>query len=122
MPEDLWQHVYREEEQSSKHKKANHTAHQSGLHPIQITNVLPGQASVQSETVPKAEVCPLDLIGLGDENVQDYCNCQQSQIGKPSWKAQFQKATDFVLEKCLNLELLHGDQIHSFLLTKQESN
>ena len=116
MPEDLRQPIYKEEEQSEQRKQANNTVPSSGILPIQITNVLPSHASVGAETAPKTEVSPVEISGFRDESVQDYCDWQQSQVRKPSLKAEFQKATDFVVERGLDLELLHEDQNPQFLI------
>jgi len=116
VPEDLRQQIYKEERQSEEHKQTNKTASSPRILPIQITNVLPSQTSGQVEPVSKAEVSPVEFSGLRDENVQKYCEWQQSKVKNPALKAAFQKATDFVVEKGLDLELLHEDQNPQFLI------
>jgi hypothetical protein len=61
------------------------------------------------DPVLKAEVSPDVFSGLRDDNVQQYREWQQSKVKTPSLKAAFQKATGFVVERGLDLELLHED-------------
>lgn len=89
VPQDLQVQIRREEEQSSKREQVHNILPPSGMAPIQITNVLPSHASVQVETMPKAEINPLDIAGLRDENPQGYCDWQQSQVGNLSWESEF---------------------------------
>merc|ERR1712098_615834 len=90
-------------------KQTHNTAPPSSMLPIQITNVLPGHSSAQ-ETVPKAEVSPVEFHGFRDERLKDYGNWLQSTIRDPSWKAGFQKATDFLVRKCIDLQLLFEEE------------
>ena len=114
MPDDVRDQIYEEERQRERRRQTLNTAPSSGILPIQITKVLPSHNSVQAqaetETASKTTMSPVKISGLRDEGVQDYCDWQQSQVRKPSWKAAFQKATDFVVDRCLDLELLHEDQ------------
>jgi len=55
------------------------------------------------DPVLKAEVSPVEFSGLRDNNVQQYCEWQQPEVKNSSLKAAVQKATDFVIEKGLDL-------------------
>lgn len=110
IPETLREQIYREVEQSERHKQTQNTIPTSGILPIHITNVLPNHASMHPETASKAEASPVEFFGLRDEDLQDYCDWQQTQVRKPSLKAAYQKLTDFVVDSGLDLELLHDDQ------------
>jgi hypothetical protein len=116
MPKELRQQIYKEERQSEDHKQTKNLGPSSGMQPIQITNILPSRDSGHVDPVLKAEVSPVEFSGLRDDNVQQYCEWQQSKVKNPSLKAAFQKATDFVIEKGLDLELLHEDQNPQFLI------
>ncbi|KAK5263188.1 hypothetical protein LTR96_011388 [Exophiala xenobiotica] len=107
MPSSVRDQIYKEEEQSERRKQTQNAGSSSGMLPIQITNVLPSHAAVQAETTSKINMSPIEISGLRVESVQDYCDWQQTQVSKPSLKAAFQKATDFVVDKGLDLELLH---------------
>lgn len=110
MPEDLREQIYKEAEQSEHRKQTRNVAPSSGMLPIQITNVLPGHTSAQATTTPKAEVSPVEFHGFRDERLKDYGNWLQSTIRDPSWKAGFQKATDFLVRKCIDLQLLFEEE------------
>ena len=110
MPEDLREQIYREAEQNERRKQPHNTAPSSSVLPIQITNVLPGHTSAQAATMPKAEVSPVEFRGFRDERLKDYGNWLQSTIRDPSWKAGFQKATDCLVRKCIDLQLLFEEK------------
>ena len=106
MPKELREQIYNEEEQNERRKQTQNTGPPSGILPIQITNVLPSHASEQAETAPKTNMSPIEISGLREENVQNYCEWQPSRVRNPLLKAGLQKATDFVVERGLDLELL----------------
>lgn len=110
MPEDLREQIYREAEQSERRKQIHSTAPSSSVLPIQITNVLPAHTAAQAATVTKAEMSPVSFHGFRDERLKDYGSWLQSTIKDSSWRAGFQKATDFLVHKCINLQLLFKEE------------
>lgn len=119
MPEDLREQIYTEAEQNARRKQTANTAHPAGVPPIQITNVLPGHIPAQVDKSPKAEASPVELDGLRDQRLQDYCDWQQSQVRSSSWKAEFQKATDYLVSNCIDLELLYDEDQDPHTLAKE---
>ncbi|KAK5444222.1 hypothetical protein LTS15_010575 [Exophiala xenobiotica] len=101
MPEDLREQIYKEEEQNERRKQTQNASSSSGMLPIQITNVLPSPASIQAETAPKTKMNPIEISGLRDESVQDYCDWQQTQVRKPSLKGLFKRLPTLSLTEAL---------------------
>jgi hypothetical protein len=89
MPEELRQQIYKEERQIEDRKQTKNLSPSSGMQPIQITNILPSRDSGHVDPVSKAEVSPVEFSGLRDDNVQQYCEWQQSKVKNPSLKAAF---------------------------------
>lgn len=120
MPEDLRQQIYKKEEQSERRKQTNNTILFFEMLSIQIINVLSSNESVQAKAALKSEMSSVEVSDLRDENVKNYFDWQQSQVRKPSLKTAFQKVTDFVIDRGLDLELLHEDQNPQFLVEEAE--
>ncbi|KAL2802920.1 hypothetical protein BJX63DRAFT_425707 [Aspergillus granulosus] len=107
--------IYRAERRRLEGQKGhNRVSSESNYPPITITNVLPAQTSQQaiSSSPPSSEgmatssasTSRLNIAGLCNANVQAYCNWQQSQVGRASWKVEFQKACNVALDNSLDLD------------------
>ncbi|KAK5069390.1 hypothetical protein LTR51_008640 [Lithohypha guttulata] len=118
VPDELRQQIYLEEEQSSRNKRLNTTTAPASMPPIQL--VLPKAASPGPEVDRKPEVKRIDIPGLHDVNLQHYCDWLKSRVRSATLKAEYQKATDFLIEYGYDLDLLHEDQDHTFLTEKGE--
>jgi len=64
----------------------------------------------------RPETKRLDITGLHDVNVQDYCDWLKSWVKKESHKHEYQKAADFLLDKAFDLDLVYKDQNSTFLI------
>lgn len=120
MPDVLRQQIYAEEEQRIRKKRVDSAAAPSERHPIQITNVLPVHPQTESVIAQKPAAKRLDIPGLHDVNVQDYCNWLQARVQDESQKAEYQEAADFLRRKAFDLDLLYENQDPSFLVEQGE--
>jgi hypothetical protein len=57
----------------------------------------------------------LDIPGSRDAAVRDYCTWQKSQVDLPDLKMDYEKAYEAIIERGLDLELIHQDQDPDFL-------
>ncbi|KIW35889.1 uncharacterized protein PV06_11792 [Exophiala oligosperma] len=62
----------------------------------------------------------LDIAGHHDVNLQDYCDWLKSRVKNESYKHEYQKAADFLLEKAFDLDLVYEDQNPGFLVEQGE--
>lgn len=128
IPEHIRQQLYIEDEQRLKRKRTDAAASPYNIPPINI-HVLPGQSHNQSRSEPPDTSIPgpqgtmlgsarvgLDIPGLRDDAVYAYCDWQQSQVSRAAWKAEFQKACDVVVDRCLDLEQVYDDANADFLI------
>ena len=120
IPDSLRQQIYAEEEQYMRRKRVDSGSVSFDRTPIQITNVLPPQSSTESESVQRPEIKRLDIAGLHDVNVQDYCDWLKSRVKKESHKEEYQEAADFLLEKAFDIDLVYEDQNPTFLIGQGE--
>lgn len=117
VPDELRQQIYLEEEQSSRNRRFNTTAAAvaaPSMPPIQL--VLPKAVSPVSEGDRKSEKTRIDIPGFHDVNLQRYCDWLKSRVRGAGQKAEYQKATDFLIESGYDLDLLHEDQDHTLLV------
>ena len=114
VPDELRQQIYLEEEQSSRNKRLNTTATATNMPPIQL--VLPKAPSPALEADRKSETQRIDIPGFHDVNLQRYCDWLKSRVRGAAQKAEYQKATDFLIESGYDLDLLHEDQDHTLLV------
>ena len=116
IPEDVRQQVYAEEEQSARSKRGTTSTLPAHLPPIQITNVLPGHVSSETEKSLPPATRRIQIAGLRDVAVQEYCAWQQAQVRDEDLKIAFQTAADLVVRDGLDLEQLNEDQNPDFLV------
>lgn len=76
---------------------------------------MPKNTSLEPETGPKTEAKRIDIPSLHDVNIQDYCDWLKSRVKTEAQKAEYQKATDFLVESAFDLDLLYEDQNPTFL-------
>lgn len=122
VPDDVRQELYAVEQQRFEHQQKSRHTSASGMPPIQITNVLPGQDSTISRTLPNGTAEPefrqqrLKIVGQRDVVVQEYTEWQQSQVLSDDLKTQFSNAGDAVLKHGWDLEQLHRRKNTKFLV------
>lgn len=125
VPESIREKLYIQEQQRlDRHKGGIQST--AGCHPINITNVLPAQASplsVPTTPTPVPTMCPgkdladfLEIPGLRDLAVAEYSDWQQTQVNDENLKAEFRKARDAALEDGLDLMQVHEDQDPQFFI------
>jgi hypothetical protein len=123
VPEAIREQLYTEERQSvERRKKASSTS--TANFPINITNVLPAHyqgplgsspAGALAPNIPSISAHRLNIPGLLDEAVEDYCAWQQSRVKKPTLKVEYKKACDVIIEDGMDLGLIHRDPNPEFL-------
>lgn len=125
VPESIREKLYIQEQQRlERHKGGAQST--NGYPPINITNVLPAQASplsVPTTPTPMPTSCPerpppgfLEIPGLRDVAVAEYSDWQQSQVNDDRLKEEFRKARDTALEDGLDLVQIHKDQDPGFFI------
>lgn len=124
VPESVREKLYIQEQQRLERQKGTQST--SGYPPINITNVLPAQASplsMPTTPTPMPAPCPekapsdfLEIPGLRDIAVARYSDWQQSQVNDEKLKAEFRKARDVALEDGLDLVQVHKDQDPGFFI------
>jgi hypothetical protein len=70
--------------------------------------------------VVAAPIEPLVVPGLRDIAMKEYTDWQQSQVGDPVWKAEFQKAYEMAMKEGLDLEQIHKDRKPGFFTDKDK--
>jgi len=116
VPDELRQQIYLEEQQSSRNKRFNAAVASTNIPPIQV--ILPKNAAPELEIARKPEVKRIDIPGLHDVNLQHYCDWLKSRVRGKTQKAEYQTATDFLIENGFDLDLLFEDQDPTFLIEK----
>jgi len=119
VPDELRQQIYLEEQQSSRNKPSNAVVASANVPPIQV--ILPKNASPELETGRKMEAKRIDIPGLHDVNVQDYCDWLKSRVKTEAQRDEYQKAADFLIENAFDLDLLYEDQNPAFLVEEGRS-
>lgn len=107
VPESIREKLYIQEQQRLERQKGG-TQSTNGYPPINITNVLPVQASplsMPTTPTPMPILCPgkapldfFEIPGLRDLAVAEYSDWQQSQVNDEKLKQEFRKARDTALE------------------------
>ncbi|OGE46894.1 hypothetical protein PENARI_c093G12216 [Penicillium arizonense] len=125
VPESIRERLYIQEQQRLERQKGG-TQSTNGYPPINITNVLPAQASplsVPTTPTPMPTTGPgkappdfLEIPGLRDLAVAEYSDWQQSQVNDEKLKAEFRKARDTALEDGLDVVQIHKDQDPGFFI------
>jgi hypothetical protein len=122
VPEEIRQQLYTEEQQLiERHQKPSGTS--AANCPINITNVLPtplplvsSLAGTPASDSISAPLNRLDIPRPRDKAVEDYCAWQQSQVGNPELKAEYQKAYKVIIDDSMDLELIHQYPDPEFLI------
>ena len=124
VPDDLRDQLYREEQQDLEHQRKRRAPSLPSYPPINITNVMPGQASAGYSTPECAEAEPsrpsvhLQIPGPRDVAVKRYSDWQCSQVTDRTLKMEYKKACDLTLADGLDLELVFEDQDAEFYVEK----
>jgi hypothetical protein len=127
VPQNIRQQLNDEEQQRSK-RQQKVAASSLTIPPINITNVLPGQPSQSSMIsfpgpnsavgLPTNSSSCLDIPGLRDVAVQNYCAWHQSKVAEKLLKMEYQKACELTLADGLDLEQVYADQDPDFFVDK----
>ncbi|PQE18259.1 urea carboxylase protein [Rutstroemia sp. NJR-2017a BBW] len=68
--------------------------------------------------MPSIPTNRLDIPGLRDRAVKEYCAWQQSKVEQSTLKVEYQKACDVIIEDGMDLELIHRDPNAQYLMDK----
>ncbi|KAJ5675345.1 hypothetical protein N7462_008242 [Penicillium macrosclerotiorum] len=118
VPESIREKLYIQEQQRFERQKGGAQS-TNGYPPINITNVLPAQASplsVPATPTPMPTSYRPGVPGLRDVAVAEYSDWQQSQVNNNGLKEEFGKARDTALEDGLDLVQIHKDQDPGFFI------
>ncbi|KAK7937487.1 uncharacterized protein PG986_014355 [Apiospora aurea] len=119
VPQDVRDMLYLEDQQKME-RQSKPT--QGQYPPITITNVIPGTtvggsaSSGSSHASSLAELgsakprTNLNMPGLLDDAVQEYCNWLGSRVARVDLKLEYQKICDITLKEGLDLELVYEAQ------------
>jgi hypothetical protein len=106
-----------EKRRQKQPKNSHHRA--SSYPPINITNILPtqsppatyqmaaGEASTSAPPTRSSSADRLNVRGYLDEAVTEYTEWQQSRVRSNSWKKNFHRAGEIVVEHGLDLDLVY---------------
>lgn len=131
MPDHIRKQLYAEEQQDVKRQRKRRASSRNSYSPINITNVLPPQASTQSssvatsastEIVPPTTTAYLEIQGPLDVAVKRYTEWQCSRVAHEGLKIEYHKACALTLADELDLELVFEDQNAEFYIKKGVKN
>jgi hypothetical protein len=131
VPKKIRDELYAEEQQSHKrHQKATRTSTASHAL-ITITNVLlalpyktsylvSSQAGTLAPDMPSKHtpINHLNIPGLRDVLVKEYCAWQQLQVDDIAQKAEYEQAGQVILQERMDLGLIRRDPNPDFLIKK----
>lgn len=117
VPEELRSQIEAEEKRLSETKRSQSVTAAANVPHIQI--VMPRHGSPDPEARrPTVAARRIDLSGLHDVNLQQYCDWLQSRVQGDTQKADYQKATDFLIDHGFDLDLLYEDPDPAFLINE----
>ncbi|KAH7363608.1 hypothetical protein B0T11DRAFT_354015, partial [Plectosphaerella cucumerina] len=123
MPQDIRNALYAEEQQQSnrKRKRGDQESQQTVQQPVIINNYIPTHGN-QSSTAPqqlpthqRPELEALDIPGMRDDAVIEYCAWHCTKVRRQQLREQYRLARDLTLEAGLDLELVYEDRNPAFL-------
>lgn len=117
VPKELRDLIEAEEKRLSEKKQSHTVAAAANVPPIQI--LMPAHASSEpAADRSAAAVRRIDLAGLHDVNLQQYCDWLKSRVQGDTQKADYQRATDFLIDHGFDLDLLYDDPDPTFLINE----
>jgi len=116
-PEELRSQIEAEEKRLSETKRSQSVTAAANVPLIQI--VMPRHGSPDPEARRSTVAARrINLSGLHDVNLQQYCDWLRSRVQGDTQKADYLKATDFLIDHGFDLDLPYKDLDPTFLINE----